>query len=280
MFARNVAPGVWRLPFDSSTLPPFDHTNGWLIVDGVQAVLIDPGFRDLAGLQMLAGALAASGARRLVAVWLTHTHTDHAEGLGRLRDAHPDVDVYVHGSEIARLVVADRVYAIEDGAVLAVGERQALALHTPGHSSGHMAYVLADVGWTFVGDLLAGSGPIWIGAPDGDVAAYLESLERIRSLRARVLAPGHGDPLMDPDAAIGWARDHRLQREKQILRALEGAARPLTVAGLLEEVYPALGLGLASLAERSLIAHLHKLVEDALVERVGDDPQGPYRPNV
>lgn len=277
MFARNVAPGVWRLPFESSTLPPFDHTNGWLITQRDRAVLIDPGFRDLSGLEMLQGALAASGATELEAVWLTHTHTDHVEGLGRLRDLHPTVEVFVHELEISRLDVTSRTVPLRGGDALDVGGRAIRVLHTPGHSPGHVAYLLEDVGWGFVGDLVAGRGPVWVGSPEGDVAAYLGSLDRVARERARVLAPGHGDPLTDPEAAISWARRHRLDRETQILAVLRGASRAFTVPELRARVYADLATGLEPLAERALVAHLEKLVAESRIQRVGSDPSFAYR---
>ena len=317
MREREVAPGVWRLPFASRTLPPFDHTNGWLLVDADDAVLVDPGFRDGAGLTMLDAALGGAGVRSLSAIWLTHAHRDHTEGLGAALRAWPHAEVVVHAHEAHRLDARqpargssggvrlrvlgplqehDRTApgdvvpgsadggaahvgatGVAEGAVfeLAVGRRRARAVHTPGHSPGHLSFVLEDVGWVFAGDLVAGHGSVWVGAPDGDLGAYLRSLERLRVMRPAVLAPGHGDPRSDADAALIAARDHRLQREAQVLSAVQD--RSMSVPEIRVVVYPLLDPALVPLAERTLVAHLDKLLAEGRVTRAGGDADATYR---
>ena len=277
MHAREVAAGIWRLPFESSTLPPFDHTNGWLIIDGGEAVLVDAGFRGPAGLVMLQDVLQVAGVRGLRAVWLTHTHNDHCEGLVSVVAAYPEAEVVVHAHEAERLHASLAPRSLAGDAELRVGGRVVRALHTPGHSPGHLAYVLEDAAWVFAGDLIAGEGSIWIGAPEGDVAAYLASLERVAQLRPRVLAPGHGAPRADAGAALTWAHEHRRQREEQVLGALRAIGAPRTVAQLRPEVYPRLDAGMGALAERTLMAHLAKLVDEARVVRSGVGEDATYR---
>ena len=272
-----MASGLWRLPFASSTLPPFDHTNGWLIDEAGRAVLVDPGFHDAGGLALLDGALAAAGLDRIDAVWLTHAHRDHREGLGDLLARWPGLTVVVHPAEAARLGVDASVEPVADGATLDVGSRRVDVLHTPGHSPGHLAFAVRDVGWMLVGDLLAGHGSVWVGAPEGDMRAYLGSLDRIEAERPTALGPGHGEPLRDPRAALRRTRDHRLDRERQVLQVLHAEATPVRVPELRARVYPDLAPHLASLAERTLVAHLEKLVAEGRVEALGDDAAGPYR---
>lgn len=289
--ATHVAPGLWRLPFNSSTLPPFDHTNGWLVVDGSSAALVDPGFRDAHGLELLAGALRAAGAEQLTGIWLTHAHHDHCEGLSRVTDVHPRVPIHVHGLEASRvdMGVSPRAFVVEvhDRDVLTVGDRTVRVLHTPGHSPGHVAYVLDDIGWILAGDLLAGHGSVWVGAPEGDVRDYLESLARIGRERPKAIGPGHGDPIADPRAAIEAASAHRLEREAQIVSALAmptqsmsaqaAARRGLTLAELRTRVYPNLEPALGALAERSLAAHLDKLIAEGRAEQVSDAKVPTFR---
>lgn len=276
MIARPVAPGIWRLPFESNTLPPFDHTNGWLIVADERAVLVDPGFRADAGIAMLEGAMAGAGASNLQAVWLTHTHQDHCEGLATVCGRWIDVDVWAHAREADRVDVGRPIRPLEDGAELRVGNRSIRALHTPGHSPGHVAFHVLDTRMMLVGDLLAGSGSVWVGTPEGDVADYLRSLDRIAAQRPAALGPGHGDPIRDPGSAIRTARDHRVHREHQIVASLRRAPAGMTVGELRAAVYPQLEPGMAALAERSLEAHLRKLVAEGRAARAADDPKGPY----
>lgn len=273
--------GIWRLPFASSTLPPFDHTNGWLLEHAGRAVLIDPGFRDRGGLTLLDAALAEAGANRLDEIWLTHTHRDHREGLEELLRRWPGLMTRVHRLEADRLELDAPVISIEDGQRLWVGSelggRAVDVLHTPGHSPGHVAYSVPDVGWILAGDLVAGHGSVWVGAPEGDVAAYVASLDRLANARPRAIGPGHGDPLLAPLEALSRTREHRLDRERQILRAVKAAGAPATVEMLRASVYPDLAPGLTDLAERTLIVHLRKLSDEGAVERVGSDERGPYR---
>ena len=277
MDVLQVARGLWRLPFPSSTLPPFDHTNGWLIAAADRAVVIDPGFRDARGLELLDEALNAAAVERIEAVWLTHTHRDHREGLPHLVRRWPDLKVRVHAAEADRLDVDVSIEDAEDGAKLLVADRAVDVLHTPGHSPGHVAFAVRDVDWILVGDLLAGRGSVWVGAPEGDVRAYLASLERIEALEPHALGPGHGDPIDDAHDAVRRTRAHRLDRERQVLDALQAEAGPITVSDLRARVYPELEPGLASLAERTLIAHLEKLVAEGRVEAIGDRADGSYR---
>lgn len=277
MRARQVAAGLWRLPFASNTLPPFDHTNGWLIARSHSAVLVDPGFRDANGLAMLGDALQAAGAERIEAVWLTHTHPDHREGLPDLLARWPDLTVVVHAAEADRLDTAATIHRTEDEATLPVADRRVDVLHTPGHSPGHVSFAVRDVGWILAGDLLAGHGSVWVGAPEGDMRAYLASLDRIAAERPGTIGPGHGEPIRDPRKAVRTTRAHRLDRERQILDALRAERSPATVAALRGRVYPDLEPRLASLAERTLVAHLEKLVEDGDVEPASDGPEGAYR---
>jgi glyoxylase-like metal-dependent hydrolase (beta-lactamase superfamily II) len=123
-----------------------------------------------------------------------------------------------------------------------------------------------------VGDLLAARGSTWVGVPEGDVAAYLASLTRLSALPSRLLAPGHGELVRDPARRLAEVRQHRLEREAQVLGAL--GAEALTVPELRARVYPELHPAahpeLTEMAERSLQAHLIKLQrEGRVLERGG-----------
>jgi len=135
------------------------------------------------------------------------------------------------------------------------------AIHTPGHASNHICYLLEEEQLLFSGDhVLDGMTPVIL-PPDGDMAAYLHSLSRLKTYGARVIAPGHGDVLSDPRAAIDGVIAHRARREAKVVAALgeHGRAR---LDDLLPKVYDDVRAELLPLARHSLEAHLIKLVRE------------------
>ena len=113
-----------------------------------------------------------------------------------------------------------------------------------------------------------------MGTPDGDVAAYLASLERAAARGPDRIAPGHGPSREDATAVLDEARRHRLAREAAVWAALEGS--PIRLDALRERVYGALAPEVADLADRTLLAHLAKLMQETRVDHVGAGPEGPY----
>lgn len=247
--------GVWRLPLPSLTLPPFDHTNSYLLGTGDDGVLIDCGSDDPAVLDALEAFLNKRGVTRLRALLLTHTHADHDAGAAALKERFGLV-VYAHPLEGAHYE------ALEDGATI-YGVR---AHHTPGHSPGHLSFEVT--GALLVGDLLAAQSSTWVGLPGGDVAAYMASLGRLGQLVVardiRVLGPGHGPVVTEPLERLDAVRAHRLEREAQVLAAL---SHPRTLTKLREAVYPELSPEAERAADGSLLALLEKLVREGLAAR-------------
>jgi glyoxylase-like metal-dependent hydrolase (beta-lactamase superfamily II) len=154
-----------------------------------------------------------------------------------------------------------------------VGTLNVTALHTPGHSADHLGFWLADDRVVFTGDLVLGKGSSMVTYPEGDVTAYLRSLDRLIALEPRMLFPGHWDPVTDAMGKLREYRAHRLEREAQVLaevRRSRGTARELT-----RRVYgPELGEELLLAAEMTMRAHLQKLVDEGKVRistRIGDE---------
>src|SRR5215831_3826071 len=144
-----------------------------------------------------------------------------------------------------------------------------VVLVTHGHAD-HLAFWMPDDRVLFTGDLVLGRGSSMVTYPEGDVAAYLRSLERVAALRPRILFPGHWDPVVEAEARIADYREHRLARERQVVGELETRG-PGTAPELTERVYAAELAGLEEreqllrAAEMTLRAHLHKLVEEGRV---------------
>jgi endoribonuclease LACTB2 len=269
--SERVIDGLWRVPVASRPLGPWEHTNAYVVGSRGVAVVVDPGDDAAGSLDAIVAAVADVGAASPKAFVLTHTHPDHVGGLAALRARWPDAPVYVHPLE------ADAVpgsIPFGDGRRLVVADHVLEAVATPGHSRGHLAFWLREARVLLACDLVAGRGTIWVGIPDGDVAAYLSSLARAAALDPQVVAPGHGPVRRDGAAVFREARDHRLAREGAVVTALRGG--PLGVGPLRETIYPGLEPGLHELAERSLLAHLAKLMREHRVMHVGSDAEGPF----
>ena len=225
-------------------------TNTWIVEAGPVVVVIDPGPDDddhLAALNSRIGGAAVG------VVLVTHAHPDHLPLAERLASAH-------HAS-------VQRYPELADQEVVRVGTLNVTALHTPGHSADHLCFWLAGDRALFTGDLILGRGSSMVTYPEGDVAAYLRSLDRVAAFRPRILFPGHWDPVEDAMGKIEEYRAHRLEREAQVLAEVKrggGTARELT-----RRVYGDLDDQLMVAAEMTMRAHLRKLVDDGAVRTSG-----------
>ena len=225
-------------------------TNTWLVDAGPVVAVIDPGPDDQRHLDAVNARLRG---RTVGVVLVTHSHPDHLPLAEKLAAAH-------HAA-------VKRWPELHDGDVVRTGNLNVTALHTPGHSADHLAFLLAEDGAVFTGDLILGRGSSMVTYPEGDVAAYLDSLDRLAALSPRILFPGHWDPVPDAMAKIAEYRQHRLEREAQILDEVRRG--PGTAPELTRRVYGELDAGLLAAAEMTLRAHLRKLVDDSAVREDG-----------
>ena len=269
-----LSPHVIRLGLPSHTLPPASYTNSFLIHDASVGVLVDPGFYEAESLSAVQDALQTTKTNLLKAVLLTHTHQDHVEGLSLLRTAYPEVPVYVHPNELARLEPAANLTALKGERKLTVGNVLIETHFTPGHSPGHLSFYLPEEALVLAGDLVAGQGSTWVGLPEGDVGEYLTSLDKLRALKLKLLAPAHGEPTAEPYNKLNQARGHRLERLEQVLDALGNDT--LSTDDLLKRIYPDIPAELTALAKGSLLALLQHHMQTLKVLHLGEDEKGPY----
>jgi glyoxylase-like metal-dependent hydrolase (beta-lactamase superfamily II) len=226
-------------------------TNTWIVDGGPVVVVIDPGPDDDRHLAALNKRLAG---RTVGVVLVTHSHPDHLPLAERFAAPH-------HAS-------VRRHPELDDGDIVRAGTVNLTALFTPGHSADHLCFLLAEDGAVFTGDLILGQGSSMVTYPEGDVAAYLRSLDRLAALEPRILFPGHWDPVTDAMAKIDEYRRHRLEREAQVLA--EVRKEPGTAAELTRRVYGPMDDRLLVAAEMTLRAHMRKLVDDGAVREVGE----------
>jgi glyoxylase-like metal-dependent hydrolase (beta-lactamase superfamily II) len=230
-------------------------TNTYLVgIDEV--VVVDPG-PDLGDDTSHLDAIVACGSDRIRWIVCTHTHPDHSPAAAALKER-TGAEVLAFPTDAVDL---DR--EIGDGFQLEGTEFRLTALHTPGHASNHVCFLLEGEQLLFSGDHIMNGSTVVIGPTDGDMAVYLQQLERLRSVRMRGIAPGHGGVIDDPQAKVEEYISHRLAREAKVLAALRDA-KTATVDQLLPTVYDDVDEARHWIAKSSLWAHLRKLAGDGL----------------
>jgi len=243
----------------SNTLPPAMHTNCFLLGDeGSPRLLVDPSPADEAEYTRLARQLAG----RFDAIFLTHHHSDHHECADRLAR---ETGVPILCSAVTRRRIAARwprffddleVRTIADGeAVSRWLGRTVRALAVPGHDDGQLALLTEDRAWCIVGDLIQGIGTVVIAAPEGDMRAYFETLEKVIALDPAVILPSHG-PALGGTHYLRAALEHRRRRERQIL---DLHRRGADEDRILAEVYAGTPPPLLPFARLNIQSHLAKL---------------------
>ena len=270
-------PGFVCFPLRTPTKPPATHTNCYL-VGGGDFVVIDPGSPYEDEQDALAACVEEflSAGRALREIVLTHHHPDHVAGVEALRTRLGGrVTVAAHRLTAASLAGSVRVDRfVEDGDLIELDGDTPLglrAMHTPGHTRGHLSFYEERTETLITGDNIVGLGSVLIDPPEGDVRDYLASLERYRRLlpRVRVLYGGHGAAVANPAIKIEEYIAHRLERESNILRAVGQGAR--TTSEIVARVYTDVHPKMHALAERAVSAHLLKLEADGLIKRAGDE---------
>jgi len=264
-------PNYICFPVRTPTKPPATHTNCYLVYNSHEILVIDPASPYEDEQQALAGSLddlIAEG-RTVRQIILTHLHPDHVGGVNALK-SHIDGDVNVaahqYTADALGSVRIDRL--IEDDEMIELGGTPPIrlrAMHTPGHARGHLCFYEERTGTLISGDNIVGLGSVLIDPPEGNMRDYLNSLQRMQALpNLSVLFGGHGPAIANPYPKIDEYINHRLEREANILRAVQsGAATP---AQIVARVYSDVSPKLHSMAERAVLAHLEKLEADGLVE--------------
>ena len=242
-------------------------TNSYLVGRRELAV-IDPGPEIASHLAVLLDAVGG----RLKWILCTHTHRDHSPCAHALK--------HETGAELLGFATVpddgrqdtgfrpDR--PLVDGDVLETGDFTLRAVHTPGHASNHLCYLLEGEGLLFTGDHVMQGSTVVISPPDGDMKLYLASLERLLSPDVTAFAPGHGRIIEKPHDEVRRLIAHRLKREQKVIDAL-GRRNPGTLDELLPLVYDDVPERIHPVARRSLHAHLLKLQDDKRIEEDGGE---------
>ncbi len=268
---ERLEPGVARVLAHNPSAFTYYGTQSYLL--GVDEVaVIDPG-PDLP--EHLDALEQAIDGRRVAAIMCTHTHRDHSPAARPLSErtaapiigcaplaletVGPRADASFDGD-----YAPDRVLA--DGDTLQVGDDAVTVVATPGHTSNHLCF--AYRGALFSGDHVMGWSTTVVVPPDGDMAAYMRSLNKLRERDDRIYYPAHGPAVDNPQQYVRHLVGHRMHREKQILSLIGAQSR--AIPDIVAKAYPGLDPRLTIAAGGSVLAHLLDLERRGLVQRQED----------
>jgi glyoxylase-like metal-dependent hydrolase (beta-lactamase superfamily II) len=269
--ATEVAPGVRRVT--AGNPGPFTGagTNSYILGKG-QVAVIDPGPPMAAHVAALLNAVAGETVTHIL---LTHSHDDHSGAAPLLRAAtgavllsggphrpsrppRPNEKESAEGADLAHR--PDQILA--DGERIAGGSWQVEAIATPGHTANHFAFTLAGGDLIFTGDHVMGWSSTIVAPPDGSMADYMASLDRLGTRPEHRLLPGHGPPVADAAGRIADVRRHRRAREAAILARLHAGDR--SIPAIVAAVYQDVDRSLHDAAALTVLAHLEDLVDRGL----------------
>ena len=261
-------------PLDLNPVPihafnpgPMTGDGNWTwLIPGRVPTLVDAGTGDPRHVGAVREALAGVA---LAQVIVTHAHVDHISGVAALAGTFP-------AARFCKMPWTDRDgrwpapwEPLRDGDRIDAGETKLLVVHTPGHAPDHLCFWHEETRTVFSGDLAVKGTTVYIPSRlQGDLAAYLASLQRVLDLRPERLLPAHGPPIDNPADVLRAYIEHRLEREAQVLDALRAGDRD--PGSIVRRVYRGLKDSFVPLAEESVEAHLVKLEREGRVRRDGD----------
>ena len=261
---QQVSPLIRRVVANNPGPFTFRGTGVYIVGRGEVAV-IDPGPDDQSHLEALAGALAEE---RVSHIFVTHRHLDHSPAARPLAAAS---GAKIYASGIAPKTSDDDFVAeagddlgfrpdivVADGDVFSGAGWTLEAVFTPGHTSDHMCLALREENALFCGDHIMGWSTTVVSPPDGDMAAYLASLDKVQARHFATLWPTHGPPVKEVDAFIDAYRAHRMDREAQIIERL--AAGQSQIKDMVPVIYADVDPRLYPAAAHSVLAHMIRLV--------------------
>ena len=268
-----IAPGIRRIVARNPGPFTFKGTGTYVVGEGEVAV-IDPG-PELA--EHIAALLASLADEQVTHILVTHTHRDHSPAAKALKEATgaPTYGFGPHaGGKRGEAGVEEGGdwdftpdIMVRDGDTIASSKWRFEAVHTPGHTSNHLCFALPDDGILFSGDHVMGWSTSVIAPPDGDMAAYMASLDKLLARHDAVYWPTHGPAITEPQRHVRAFVAHRREREAGVIDCLKAGVA--TIDKMVERLYVGLNPSLRRAAGRSVLAHLIDLIGRDIVTSDG-----------
>ncbi|TIT06081.1 MAG: MBL fold metallo-hydrolase [Mesorhizobium sp.] len=276
--AVTVAPDVLRITAGNPSPFTFHGTNSYLVGRDTLAV-IDPGPEDDAHLETLLTAIAG---RPVSHIFVSHTHRDHSPLAARLKERTGAPTLAEGPHRPARALRIGEVNPLDASADLAFVPDIALAdnaltegdgwairtMLTPGHTANHAVFALEGTGILFSADHVMAWSTSIVAPPDGAMADYMSSLDRLLAREDRLLLPGHGGPVTAPQSFMRGLKTHRKMRERAILERIRAGDR--TIREMVAAIYRDTDPRLHGAAGLSVLAHLEDLAARGLIATEGD----------
>jgi glyoxylase-like metal-dependent hydrolase (beta-lactamase superfamily II)/8-oxo-dGTP pyrophosphatase MutT (NUDIX family) len=259
---KRLDPWVTRLIAPNPGMMTGPGTNTYIVGTEAARAVIDPGPDIASHIEKILGFA------NIRWVLCTHTHQDHSPGAAAIKAA-TGAKVLGRPAPDGQDATFKPDFVLENGQRVDLDEIALRAIHTPGHASNHLCYLLEQTKMLFTGDHVMQGSTVVINPPDGDMRAYLQSLEKLLAEDIAIIAPGHGYLIGAPHREVKRLIAHRLAREAKVVSAL-GKVAKATVDDLLPIVYDDVPARIHRVAARSLTAHLQKLIADGVVRAAGE----------
>ncbi|MBI4526840.1 MAG: MBL fold metallo-hydrolase [Deltaproteobacteria bacterium] len=241
-----------------------DGTNQYLLGEN-EITVIDVGLSSKENIDGILKQVGTVGGKKIEKILLTHIHRDHSGGALALKK---QTGAKLGISRLRAGYVGSEDFTYDDGDEIPYDGGRLRVIHTPGHESGHCCFYEPDQRILFTGDHILGRGTTVIPPPDGDMALYLRSLEKLLALKIRLLLPGHGPAIDAPYDKINEYIEHRLMREREVMECLRDGLD--TIPTIAARIYAEVPAPLQTVGRLSIEAHLLKLIQEKRVAKDGE----------